>query len=211
MATPGVGPAGYPYPAPLTGFRSQPATPDNSHNFMEIDKDRMAVLVKNFHGSIGVLYSDRNPLYKQLANSIMGYYSTSYYFSGTEVINYDDPGWLDVSLRYTHLIFVGIPPTKRRTVRKGSKTASLDSASREEELMSRDNRKLSTVVVINPAMPRSKTEKRGHFLERFFHIHLPQPSDLLRLAQTAFAVFAGKRGRKEVKLLGTSCTCSSAG
>ena len=194
MVTPGP-PSYHPFPTAPPGYRSQPATPDggSSHTYMEIDKERMDVLVKNFRGTIGVLYSERSAYYKQLASSIKGYYSTTYFFTGTEIINYDDSGWLDISARYTHLIFIGIPPTKKRTTRKG-KAASRDSATREGELMSRENRKLSTVVVINQSMPRSKAERKGHFLERFFHIPLQSSSDLSRLAQTAFAVFAGKRG-----------------
>lgn len=196
MATPGVGPPAYQYPSSqypssLPSYRPQPAIPDGSHKFLEIDRDRMDVLVRDYEGSIGVLYSERNPYLKQLANGIVGYYSTSYNFPDAAIINYDDSGWLDKAMRYTHLIFIGYPPTKKRPARKG-KTSSLDSYNREEELMSRENRKLSTVVVINPT-PRNKTEKKGqHFLERFFHLHLQQPNDLVRLAQTAFAVFSGR-------------------
>ena len=192
MATPGVGPPSYQYspPLPVGSAPQAAAPPDASGNFMDIDRGRMDVLVKNFRGTIGVLYSERNPFYKQLASNIKGYYSTSLFFSGTEIINYDDTSWLDVSTRYTHLIFVGIPPTKKRATRKG-KATSLDSSTRENELMSRANRKLSTVVVIIPAVSRSKPDRKGHFLERFFHIPLNHPSDLTRLAQTAFAVFSG--------------------
>lgn len=198
MATPGPAPSNlYQFPTPLPGYHSQPATPSaemgivGGQSYIEIDRDRMDVLLKNFHGTIGVLYSEKSAFYKQLASNIKGYYSTSLYFSSTEIINYDDSSWLDISARYTHLIFVGIPQTKRRQTRKG-KPSSLDNSSREEELMSRDNRTLSTVVVINPAMStRSKPEKRGHFLDKFLHIPLQQASDLTRLAQAAFAVFSG--------------------
>lgn len=187
MATPGVGPPPYQHhPVFLPAYRPQPSIPDTSHSFLEIDRERMDILVKDYEGKIGVLYSERNPLFKQLANGIVGYYSTTYNFTDATIINYEDPGWLDASVFYSHLIFVGYPQTKKRPARRG-KTSSLDSYSREEELMSRENRKLSTVVVINPT-PRSKPEKKGHFLERFFHI---QSGDLPRLAQTAFAVFSG--------------------
>lgn len=197
MATPGAGPS-YKFPPPLpVGYVSQPpSTPDASGSTMEIDHARMEVLAKNFRGTIGVLYSERNPFYKQLASGIKGYYSTSLFFSGTEIINYDNPGWLDISTRYTHLIFVGIPPRKKR---KG-KATSLDSSTREDELMSRVHRKLSTVVVINPAVQRNKADRKGHFLERFFHIPFNHPSDLTRLAQTAFAVFSGNT-------IDSACTC----
>lgn len=195
MATPGVGPQAYQYPVSLPSYRPQPAIPDSSHKFLEIDRERMDILVRDYEGNIGVLYSERNPYLKQLANGIVGYYSTSCSFTDAAIINYDDSGWLDNAMRYTHLIFIGYPPTKKRPARRG-KPSSLDSYNREEELMSRENRKLSTVVVINPT-PRNKTEKRGqHFLDRFFHIslqlqQLAQHGDLTRLAQTAFAVFSG--------------------
>ena len=71
---------------------------------------------------------------------------------------------------------------------------SLDSLTREDELMSRQHRKLSSVVVLNPNMPRSKTEKKSqvHFLDRFLHVSM-QSHDPVWLAQTAFTVFAGER------------------
>lgn len=188
MATSGVGPPPY-QPTSLPPYRPQPPFPDSSHGFLEIEKDRMDILVRDYQGNIGVLYSERNPYFKQLANGIVGYYSTAYSFTDSGIINYDDSGWLDVAVRYSHLIFVGYPQAKKRPARKG-KSSSLDSYSREEELMSRENRKLSTVVVVNPT-PRNKPEKKGHFLERFFHI---QSNDLPRLAQTAFAVFSGMPG-----------------
>ena len=182
----------YQYSMPLPGYRSQSATPDfGLQDCMDIERERMDVLVKNFHGSIGVLYSERSTFFKQLANNIKGYYSTSFNFRETEIINYDEPLWLETSVQYSHLIFIGIPPAKKKTTRKG-KAASLDSSSREEELMSRGNRLLSTVVVIQPFMPRGKAEKKGHYLERFFHLSLQQPSELTRLAQAAFAIFSGK-------------------
>lgn len=199
--TPGVGPPSYPFSQPPPSYRSHqmPATPTTAlaaaselgggASFLDIDLDRMNILVKSFRGSIGVLYSEKSAYYKQVASNIKGYYSTSLYFSGTEIINYDDPSWLDVSQRYTHLIFVGIPQTKKRGATRKGKATSLDATTREEALMSRENRKLSTVVVI--ALGRGKAERKGHFLERFVHLPLQQSSDLLRLAQTAFAIFSG--------------------
>ena len=196
MATPGVGPPSYPFSQPPS-YRSQsyPSTPGAASSAelgLEIERDRMDALVRTFHGSIGVLYSERNTYTKQLANNIKGYYSTSLYFSFTEIISYDEPSWLDASARHTHLIFIGIPSTKKRGTTKKGKASSLDATSREEALMSRENRKLPTVVVINPAAPRGKTEKKGHFLERFVHLTLQQSSDLPQLAQTAFAIFSGQ-------------------
>jgi hypothetical protein len=197
MVTPGPVPPSSLYftSQPPPSYHSQPPTPaaptaaGPDSSFLEIDRERMDVLVRNFHGSIGVLYSEKSAYYKQLANNIKGYYRTSLFFTETEIINYDDPSWLDVSERYSHLIFISIPATKKRSTRKG-KATSLDATTREEALMSRENRRLSTVVVINPTMPRSKAEKKGHFLERFVHIPLLQSSDLTRLAQTTFAVFS---------------------
>ena len=197
MATPGAGPPSYTFPSQPPSYRShQGAGTPSETGSLEIDRERMDVLVRNFHGSIGVLYSEKNTLYKQLASSIKGYYSTSLFFSGTEIINYDDSSWLEKSARYKYLIFVGVPQTKRRATRRG-KSGSLDATSREEAIMSQDYRKLSSVVVINPAMPRGKTEKGGQFLERFVHLPLRQSSDLTRLAQTAFAIFSGKRRERE--------------
>lgn len=186
MATPGVGPSGLPYSSPL-GYRSQP-----TDAILSIDKERMSTLVKQFHGRIGVLYSDRSPFFKQLANSIVGHYNTSLYFSGAEPINYDDSRWLELADSFSNLIFVGLPLSKKRTRSRG-KPLSLDSSSREEELMSRSHRKLSSVVVLDPNMPRSKVDKQSrppHFLDRFLHISMQ--NDPVWLAQAAFAVFAGE-------------------
>lgn len=149
-------------------------------------------LVKQFHGRIGVLYSERSPFFKQLANSIVGHYKTSLYFSAAEPINYDDSRWLEAAEPFSHLIFVGVPQSKKRTRSRG-KPLSLDSSSREDELMSRNHRKLSSVVVIDPKMPLSKAEMQSrppHFLDRFLHISLQ--NDPVWLAQAAFAVFAGE-------------------
>lgn len=204
MATPGSGPPSYPFSSfsqppsyrsyhvdtPVTTPGAGAAGDWSSSSFLDIDRERLDILVKNFHGSIGVLYSEKNTYHKLLASNIKGYYSTRLSFSGTEIINYDDPSWLDISSRYTHLIFIGVPPTKKRTTRK-LKPTSLDAASREEALMSRDNRRLSTVVVINLTVTRGKTEKKGHYLEKFVHLPLQNDRDLTRLAQTAFAIFSG--------------------
>ena len=201
MATPGVGPPSYPFSQPPSYRSHQGAgTPSaegselgGSGSFWDIDPERMGILVKNFRGSIGVLYSEKSTYYKQLASNVKGYYSTTLYFAGTEIINYDDPNWLDTAARHTHLIFIGIPQTKKRGTAWKGKSTSLDSTTREETFMSRENRKLSTVVVINPTLTRGKTERKGHFLERFVHLPLQQSGELLRLAQTAFAIFSGKK------------------
>ena len=214
MATHGVGPPSYTFASPSSqppSYHAQyPAVPNlamaastpgavSSSPFdpvglWEIERERMDVLVRNFHGTVGVFYSEKSTYTKQLASNIMGYYTTSLYFSRTEIVSYDDPSWLETSTRYSHLIFVGIPPVKKRGAARKGKASSLDAATREEALLSRENRKLPTVVVINPAASRGKTDKKGHFLERFVHLPLHQSSDLPRLAQTAFAIFAGMYG-----------------
>ncbi len=186
MATPGLGPSGLPYSSPL-GYLSQP-----TDAILSIDKERMTTLVKQFHGRIGVLYSERSPFFKQLANSIIGHYNTSLFFSAAEPINYDDSRWLELAEPFSNLIFVGVPQSKKRTRARG-KPLSLDSSSREDELMSRSHRRLSSVVVLDPSMPRSKADKQSrppHFLDRFLHISMQ--NDPVWLAQAAFAVFAGE-------------------
>ena len=187
MATPGCSPAGVPLSAFL-GYRSQP-----TDAILSIEKERTDILVKQFEGKIGVLYSERTVFYKQLANSIVGHYRMSLNFYEAESFNYDSHKWLEQAKSFTHLIFVGLPQSKKKVKPRG-KAISMDSSSAEEDLLARNHHKLSTVVVLDPDMPRSKTEldmKPPHFLDRFLHIHML--NDPVWLAQAAFAVFAGKR------------------